>query len=95
MLHSDASRLARALAVTAAFDSAFGMRVHPTKSCRFYVGESQDDLTGEWSALPLKVVIKYLGVQLETDPGASFAQGDSRMLAVKAKALRARLLPAQ
>ena len=93
MLHSDASRLTRALAVTAAFDSAFGMRVHPTKSCRFYVGESQDDLTGEWSALPLKVVIKYLGVQLETDPGASFAQGDSRMLAVKAKALRARLLP--
>ena len=93
LLRREVSALSTALRITANFDAAFGMQIHPRKSCRFFVGDPQVDAEGWWGALPLKVVIKYLGVQLETDLGASHSQGDSRVSAVRTKILRARLPP--
>ena len=93
LLHRSVADLAEALRITRDFDAAFGLTVHPKKSCRFYVGEPQDDPSHYWSCLPLKVSVKYLGVQLETDPGGSLSNGDARAEAVRAKVVRARLLP--
>ncbi|CAE7339892.1 unnamed protein product [Symbiodinium sp. CCMP2592] len=93
LLHRRVEVLAEGLRITRAFDEAFGLTVHPRKSCRFYVGEAQEDPTHYWSCLPLKVSVKYLGVQLETDPGGSLSNGDARAEAVRAKVVRARLLP--
>ena len=94
LLHKDVGTLASALRCTTAFDAAFGLSIHPLKSCRFFVGPAPDDgSAAEWRRLPLKESVKYLGVMLETAPGADCALGDHRATVVRSKMLRARLLP--
>ncbi|CAE7483043.1 unnamed protein product, partial [Symbiodinium sp. CCMP2592] len=94
LLNKDVDVLASALRATRVFDAAFGLSIHPLKSCRFFVGPAQDDVSAaEWRRLPLKESVKYLGVMLETASGADCTLGDHRASVVRSKVLRARLLP--
>ena len=93
LLDSRIAILSEALIRTSQFDSAFGLAIHPTKSCRFYTHEMPLANGGRWADLPLKVMIKYLGVQLETDPGIPLAFGDTRAEKLRQLMARARLLP--
>ena len=85
-LHEDVGTLASALRCTTVFDAAFGLSIHPLKSCRFFVGPAQDDgSAAEWRRLPLKESVKYFGVMLETAPGADCVLGDHRGTVVRSK----------
>ena len=93
LLDTRVARLSCALDYTSIFDAAFGMSVHPQKSCRFYTWHTNEAFQGSWRALPLKGTLKYLGVQLETTANSPYMIGAARTAALTAKIERARLLP--
>ena len=93
LLDTRVARLSCALDYTSIFDATFGMQVHPQKSCRFYTWHTNEAFQGSWCNLPLKVTLKYLGVQLETTANSPYMIGAARTAVLTAKIERARLLP--